>query len=178
MNKSLQIELNEVIQSVTLSLTNTRSFNVAIASLMKLSNSLSKEIENENILACSTFFKSVQSLLIMLAPMAPFISEELWYKLLKFGPAFNYTHESVHLQSWPVVVKEKNQKKGNFIIIQFQGRTKGKFDLPEDIVNEKESILSFLKENNDLVSKSFAKREIAEINFLPESRVMNIMFKN
>lgn len=176
-NKSLQKELEEITNSVTLSLTKTRSFNVAIASLMKLSNLLSKEIENENVTHCATFFKAIQHLLIMLAPMAPFISEDLWFQLLRFGPKFDCTHESVHLQSWPSVGARDREKAQNHIIVQFQGRTKGKCNLPEGIPLEQDDILAFIR-NHSEYAKAFAKgREIKQVVFLKASKVINITFQ-
>ena len=70
------------IMEVTRNVAETRSFNVAIACLMKLSNELA-EAQNAlradaDMLALSAVEEGCQALLIMLGPFAPQLSEELW----------------------------------------------------------------------------------------------------
>ena len=74
--------VHTAIMEVTRNVAETRSFNVAIACLMKLSNELA-EAQNAlgadaDMLALSAVEEGCQALLIMLGPFAPQLSEELW----------------------------------------------------------------------------------------------------
>ena len=164
----LEKELHNTIKSVTQSLTENYSFNVAISSLMKLSNVLSKEVEKG---ISKQILISLQNLLIMLAPMAPFTSEELWEKLSNHT---NENYSSVHDQAWPVVLKSEKTKTRK-IIIQFQGKTKAAFPHPEDLPVEQEAIEQFVK-SHEKFTKVFTSKQVKEVQFLPESGVINFHF--
>ena len=78
--KELNFIYNNTAKSVAADY-ETFSFNTAIARMMELVNALTK-YDNENEAKNTEFYKEVcKNLVIMLAPLAPHIAEELWEKL-------------------------------------------------------------------------------------------------
>ncbi len=78
---------HHTIESVTDSFERFR-FNTAVAKLMTLANEMTAHPEDR-----PSFAEAAGALLRMLAPMAPFVTEELWHRLGLDG--------SVHRQPWP-----------------------------------------------------------------------------
>jgi leucyl-tRNA synthetase len=82
------------------------AFNVAIAELMKLSNVLSEcTLEQKSTI---TYYQALRSLILMLAPIAPHLSAELWLQLVQAGPKVTSPwcgtsdETDVTHQQWPV----------------------------------------------------------------------------
>lgn len=101
------------VQAVTESIEAFR-YNTAIARLMELVNVFSKLAGPVPRPAAETFLK-------MLAPFAPFVTEELWHR---YG-----NKESVHLQSWPhfdpVVAKQEQV----VLVIQVNGKVRDRVEV-------------------------------------------------
>ena len=68
-------------------------FNIMIAALMEYTNYLSKLKETQARSAPGAWQSSIRTLLILLAPTAPHLTEELWQQL-----GYGY---SIHNQAWP-----------------------------------------------------------------------------
>ena len=103
------------IKKITDDLDNLK-FNTAISQLMILVNEMEKEKELLKIDYCK--------LIILLAPFAPYLSEELWHGL---------GHEdSVHHQKWPVFDNEKIIENTPRIIVQVDGKFRGSMEMPVD----------------------------------------------
>ncbi len=103
--KDLLKKIHEAIKIVTFSFETSHSFNVAIANLMKLSNFLGDFPHKDS----EVYYLGVRSMLIMLAPMAPHVSSELWSHMIQVGPvvsndwAGKHNQTNVLLQPWPKV---------------------------------------------------------------------------
>ena len=67
-------------------------FNTALAKLMELTNAIIRE-RDTGLAGSSAYAEAVDTLLLLLAPMAPHISEELWARR---GKPY-----SIHQQAWP-----------------------------------------------------------------------------
>ena len=120
-NQNINILVQKTIKKVTEDLENLR-YNTAISSLMVLVNEMTKEKD--------VSLKLFQSLLILLAPFAPYITEELWSQLKFKG--------SVHKQKWPKynpkLIKEEKIK----LVIQINGKVRDTIEVDADI-SEKEA---------------------------------------
>jgi len=98
-------------------------FNTAIAFLMEMVNFLKKE-EKINREVWEKF-------LLLLAPFAPFMAEEMWEKM---GNEF-----SIHLQPWPEVEEKYLKKEVVNLVIQVNGKTRGMIQVKPGL-EEKEAI--------------------------------------
>jgi leucyl-tRNA synthetase len=87
----LERALHQVIQDVSQRIESQR-FNTVISALMEFINLL-YERYNAGSWRTETFHQTLETLLPLLAPIAPFITEELWHQ--------TGHQDSVHLQEWP-----------------------------------------------------------------------------
>ncbi len=130
-------------------------FNTAISSLMVLSN----EMEKGDKVSRSNY----ETLLILLAPFAPHITEELWYSL------GNKT--SVHLASWPAYDDSKTVLSEVTIAVQVNGKLRDTMVMPngsdQGIVEE--AALALLP-----VAKWIEGKKITKIIFVP-GKLVNIV---
>jgi leucyl-tRNA synthetase len=70
----------------------TLHFNTALAKLMELTNTLGKA-RDDGLAGTDAYADGIETLLLLIAPMAPHIAEELWKRR---GKAY-----SIHQQAWP-----------------------------------------------------------------------------
>eukprot|EP00002_Diphylleia_rotans_P028472 TRINITY_DN5749_c0_g1_i5.p1 TRINITY_DN5749_c0_g1~~TRINITY_DN5749_c0_g1_i5.p1 ORF type:complete len:850 (+),score=156.25 TRINITY_DN5749_c0_g1_i5:58-2607(+) len=75
--RALLVQMHQTIQKVTTELSNHFSFNTAISSLMKFSN----DITDAKCKSSVVYRESLKTLVLLLAPMAPHFSSEMWHVL-------------------------------------------------------------------------------------------------
>ena len=103
-------------------------FNTMIAKLMELANSLFRYRGTE-VAGGQEWDEAIRMLLLMLAPAAPHVSEELWgRRLAETGDAWS----SVHSQSWPSVDPAAVVEATREIPVQVNGKLRDKVTVPSD----------------------------------------------
>ncbi|MFO7540578.1 MAG: leucine--tRNA ligase [Chloroflexota bacterium] len=117
--RALQRKTHQVIRKVTRDI-ESFSFNTAVAALMELRNSLTATQREANISAAA-WTEAVDSLLLLLAPFAPYISEELWT-----SRGHDY---SVHQQPWPVWDEETAKEDTFELVVQVNGKVREKIEV-------------------------------------------------
>jgi leucyl-tRNA synthetase len=90
-------------------------FNTALAALMDQLNYIQKLAPND----LGRF--ALESYIVLLAPMAPHITEELWRAL---GRA-----DSVHLESWPLYDPELTRDETVTVVVQVNGKVRDRLQL-------------------------------------------------
>ena len=110
--RMLERKLHQTIIKVTDDIGAFR-FNTAIAALMELNNMLMKYKET-TLPKAPIWDEAVDSLLLLMAPIFPHISEELWH--LRGHEA------SVHVQQWPQGSATKAQEAMVEIVVQINGK--------------------------------------------------------
>ncbi len=90
------------------------SFNTAIAALMELVNQLYKLKDQDAFASESQWRFALQSLLQLVSPFAPHISEELWQQLGH--------EESIHTSTWPVYDDAYLKQDTMTIAVQINGQ--------------------------------------------------------
>ncbi len=155
--------IHKTIKKVTEDLEKFR-FNTMIASLMELTNWLSKVREVRNI-SLSLWQEAISYFLLLLAPTAPHFAEELW---VRSGHSY-----SIHNQSWPKFDKELAKETEITLPIQVNGKLRDKLVVPASITEAeaKELVL-----NRERVKAYINGKEIDRIIYIP-GRVMNIVVK-
>ena len=96
-------------------------YNTAISQLMILL----KAMEKTNQLPAASY----KLFLKLLAPFAPFVSEELWPRLGE--------KESIHIAQWPGYDQNKIKEETKIVVVQINGKVREKFSVPYDL-GEKE----------------------------------------
>ncbi|ALB42403.1 MULTISPECIES: leucine--tRNA ligase [unclassified Anabaena] len=116
--KDLRRAIHIAIQAITEDVVDEYQFNTAISELMKLSNALTDaDCHNSPIYA-----EGILTLVIMLAPFAPHISDELWQLL--------GNKSSVHTQTWPSFDPAALIADEITLVIQIMGKTRGAIQVP------------------------------------------------
>ncbi len=99
-------------------------FNTAIASLMEFSNHLSK-VWGESAVDAATWRECVRAFLVMLAPIAPHLAEELWER--------NGLPYSIHQQPFPEWDESLTAEETVTLVVQVNGRLRDRMEVPVDI---------------------------------------------
>jgi leucyl-tRNA synthetase len=137
-------------------------FNIMVAALMEFVNAL-RERRQTNTWRTETFHRALETLIILLAPSAPHIAEELWHLTNHSG--------SVHQQRWPTWNAELARDELTTIAIQINGKLRDTLEVPID-TNEtdvKERALARPKVQHHLKGQ-----EISKVIYVP-GRILNIV---
>jgi leucyl-tRNA synthetase len=123
--RELRRAVHTAISEISADLDGDVQFNTAIAELMKLSNAMGEHLEAASTpVAC----EALTSLLVLLAPFAPHLAEELWQKLGANADGTN----SIHHQSWPVADPSALVRDTIPLVIQVKGKVRGNLEVPAD----------------------------------------------
>lgn len=109
---------HKTIKKVTHDIENDK-YNTAIAACMEALNAYNKYILDFGIQQSSEWKFAIESLLQLLAPFAPHITEELWQQLGNTS--------SIHIDSWPKYDPQMVKDDVVTIVIQVNGKLKGEF---------------------------------------------------
>ena len=117
--KDLRRTLHVTIKKVTEDVRDRFMFNTAISSIMELVNAL--YTFQDKPLNAGLARETARNLLLMLAPFAPHITEELWSRLFATG--------SIHQQRWPQYDEQALAQDSVEIVLQINGKVRGKVSL-------------------------------------------------
>jgi leucyl-tRNA synthetase len=157
----LERERHAAIQRVTSSLERF-SFNTAVAALMELSNSLHRALEEKTAsrLRCEETF---DTLVQLLHPLAPHITEELWERR-------GYT-ESLLETTWPEHDEQKLKRARIPLVVQVDGKLRDRVEVDAD-ADEREVRAAVLE--SPKVQEHLAGREVAKFVLVP-GRLINLV---
>ena len=140
-------------------------FNTAISSLMVLVNQL---VANREKLTLN----DLKTLLLLLAPFAPHLTEELWQIL---RPSFSIKEfkkeESIHLQRFPEHNPKLIKEETLVLVIQVNGRVRDKIEVRKTVSKEEIFTLTLGRER---VKKWIEGKRIKKIIFVP-NKLINIV---
>ncbi len=136
----------------------TLKYNTAVAALMGYLNSL----ESRSTLTR----EELRTLLMLLAPMAPYITEELWQKLTHPGQ----TH-SIHATPWPSFDVEAIGAETMILPIQINGRVRGRIEVAQDTP---EAEIKSQALQVPQVQALLATQKVTRMIYVPE-RLVNIV---
>ncbi|MEZ4870246.1 MAG: leucine--tRNA ligase [Caldilineaceae bacterium] len=127
--RALERKLHQTIIKVTEDMANFR-FNTAIAAMMELNNLLVR-LKETAVIGSPVWQESVRTLLLLMAPIFPHISEELWQSS---GNAVD--GQSIHLQSWPQGDAEKAREEEITVVVQINGKVRDKLTVAPGAAND------------------------------------------
>ena len=141
-------------------------FNTAVAAMMEMVNGLYKIKESHGIQLSSDWRFALESLLQILAPFAPHITEELWHEL---------GHEdTIHIDHWPNWDEKYLTSDTVTIIVQVNGKLRSKLELPISVDQQGVEKAALADEN---VQKFLANQKPTKIIYIP-GRLVNIVVAN
>jgi leucyl-tRNA synthetase len=128
-DRELRRAVHTAIQEVTDDLVGPLQFNTAVSELMKLANAMGIHLEDA---AAPVAREALRSLLVLLAPFAPHLAEELWHQLGAGSDGASDCSRSVHRQPWPEVDSTALLRATIPLVIQVKGKVRGSLEVPAD----------------------------------------------
>lgn len=119
-DRSLLRSVHQAIAKVTHDLESFH-WNTAIATLMQLRNDL-QAAGREVSVSRSAWDEGVATLLLLLAPIAPHVTEELWQRRGNSG--------SIHVQPWPEADEAVAAEDVITLIVQVNGKVRDRVEVP------------------------------------------------
>jgi leucyl-tRNA synthetase len=145
-------------------------WNTMIAKLMELSNLLFR-YRGTSVAGLPEWDEAVRLLLLMLAPAAPHIAEELWARLAE---ARGEPWTSIHVQRWPQVDAAAVVEATREIPIQVNGKLRDRITVPVGISDiELEQVILA----RDKVVAALGGREPDRIVYAGGGRLVNIVVR-
>jgi leucyl-tRNA synthetase len=161
-DKQLEVKLNETIKKVTESIENNFRFNTSIASLMELTNSIQDYME-DNLINLNLLNDVFEKFILILAPFAPFLSEEMWERLGH--------KKSVHLMNWPSYDEKILQTEIVELIIEIDGKVRGRLIIDRD---KEQKEIEKLVLDDFKIKKYLMDKKIKKIIYI-KNKLINIV---
>jgi leucyl-tRNA synthetase len=138
-------------------------FNTAVSSMMEAVNMYYKLKDASPVGASDTWTFAIESLLKVLAPFAPHITEELWHQL-------GYT-TTIHIDTWPKWDSKYLTTSEMTIIVQVNGKLRAKLLVPADTDEASVKQKALADEN---VQKFVGESELKKVVYVP-GRLLNLV---
>ncbi|MCI0345284.1 MAG: leucine--tRNA ligase [Chloroflexi bacterium] len=127
-NRAIRAAAYKTLRDVTEDYEGFR-FNTMIAKLMELSNTLYR-YRGTPVADGDAWNEAIRLLLLMLAPSAPHITEELWSRR---QAAASQTWSSIHTESWPDIDPAAVAETTREVPVQVNGKLRDRVEVPVDI---------------------------------------------
>ncbi len=138
-------------------------FNTAISALMEYVNYLidvGKEVGQKDRQ------EAIRVLILLLAPFAPHMCEELWERIGNDGSVFN--------ESWPSYDEDTAKEEEITLVIQIDGKLRKKITIPANLSQEK---LEKIALEDDRIKGLLAGKKIKRVIVVP-GKLVNIVTRN
>ncbi|MBI2035809.1 MAG: leucine--tRNA ligase [Candidatus Liptonbacteria bacterium] len=161
-NDATQKILHKTIRKIEEDLENIK-FNTAISALMILLN----ELERQKKITIETF----EIFLLLLAPFAPHLSEELWQSVLKDRKTAGRGFASIHFEPWPKYNKKLLKDDTFELVVQVNGRVRDSIIIPTDYQRDKVEEAAL---NSESVKKYLGNNKPERLIYIPQ-KLINIV---
>ncbi len=163
-DKSLNYMINATIKKVSEDAGGRFNFNTAIASIMEFVNEMYKYKQSAEM-NLPLFNKAIETLLIVLNPFTPHITEEMWSQL---------GHEDrLYSKSWPAYDESALIKDEVEIIVQINGKLKDKILLPN---NSSKEVTEEAARGLEKVKEATEGKNIVKVIVVP-NKIINFVVK-
>jgi len=163
-DKALRRAVHTAITEISDDLDGDYQFNTAVSELMKLSNAMGEHVQAASPAVAS---EALNALLVLLAPFAPHLAEELWQRL--GGNPDGQT--SVHHQAWPRADASALVRDTIPLVIQVKGKVRGNLDVPADA---DKATLERLALDSDIASKWLEGKPPSRVIVVP-GKLVNLV---
>jgi len=153
--KDLRRKTHETIQKVSDDYGRRQTFNTAIAATMELLNETSKLADRANPLGLAVEREALEAAILLLAPIVPHISHSLWQAL---------GHKSIALnEKWPALDESALTRSTVEVVIQVNGKLRGKLDVAIDAPKEQLEADALAQENVQRFLEGITVRKVIVI---------------
>ncbi|WP_395375013.1 leucine--tRNA ligase [Marinicella sp. W31] len=125
--KDLFRKMHQTIEKVTADLGDRHTFNTAIAALMELSNAVAR-FNDDSETGQWLQYHAWQSIVMMLSPFAPHMTQELWSQMQQTGLLID--------QSWPKVDPRALVQDEIEMVVQVNGKLRARLSVAADMAKE------------------------------------------
>jgi leucyl-tRNA synthetase len=134
-------------------------FNTVVSELMEFTNTL-LDRQSKGSWKTHTFHQALDVLMILLAPIAPHFSEELWILTGHSG--------SIHLQPWPAYDSQKVEEELAQLAVQVNGKLRDVIEIPFDLSEDEIEKAALEKPK---VQASLAGKQVVKVIVVPRKIV-------
>lgn len=165
-DKDLRRVLHSSIKKVTNDIETRFNFNTAISTMMELVNALYAYKEAAKEPNAGLIYEAISDLIKMMSPFVPHITEELWRGAID-------ANSSVHEQSWPECDEEALKVDNVEIVLQVNGKVRGRLTVPADATKEELEKIAMADAN---VQAHIGDATVRKVICVP-GRLVNIVAK-
>jgi leucyl-tRNA synthetase len=155
--------VHKAIKKVTEDIEGRFNFNTAISAIMELVNGM--YFYKDKKISAEVLREAAENLLILLAPFAPHMTEELWEKL--------GNKKSIHLMPWPKYDPDVLTEDQIEIVIQVNGKLRGKISLQANTSEEDMKQTAF---ENEKIKQALEGKQVIKVIAVPK-KLVNIVVK-
>lgn len=159
--RALQRAAHQTLRKVTGDLERF-SFNTVVSALMELTNTLHRA-RNTPVAGTPAWQEALEFLVLMLAPVAPHLAEELWERM---GRPY-----SVHQQAWPRWSEELAAEETLEIVVQVNGKLRDRLVVPADA---DEAFIRQAALESRKVQEALNGRTVRKVVYVP-GRLVNVV---
>ncbi|MFA6408898.1 MAG: leucine--tRNA ligase [Gammaproteobacteria bacterium] len=159
--KNIRREMHKILKQINADM-ERKQFNTVASAAMKLLNIL-QELTKDSKNNAYPIQEGFSILLRILSPITPHITQYLWSEL-KFGPDITIT-------SWPKVDEQALETTAIELMVQINGKLRGKITAPKNVTQETALELALREEN---ITKYVTKETVKKIILVP-GRLINII---
>lgn len=150
--KDLRRSIHFAIKEITEDLNGEYQFNTAVSELMKLSNALADAEDKKS----PVYVEGIKTLIVLLAPFAPHITEELWQEV--------GGKNSVLTQKWPICDASALVVDEITLVIQINGKTRGSIQVPSQA---DKATLETLARTSEIADRHIGDKEVKKVIVVP-----------
>ncbi len=166
--RELRRRTHQTIAKVTEEIGERLHFNTAISAIMELFNALQgvrSGASGQEPGLWAVVREAVEAILLLLSPMAPHITEELWSRLGHQGLIAN--------APWPKADKRVAQREEITVVVQVNGKVRSQLTLPKDASKEavEEAAMADAK-----VQRHIQGKDVKKVIYVP-GRLINVVAK-
>jgi leucyl-tRNA synthetase len=159
--RALRRKTHQTIRKVTEDL-ESFSFNTAVAALMEMRNAL-QDAKKTALYGTQAWDEAVEALLLLLCPIAPHITEELWARL---GKPY-----SIHQQRWPAWDEAIAAEELLTLVVQVNGKVRDRIQMQAGVTEEQARELALTSEK---VQRYLEDKKPRKVIYVP-GKLVNIV---
>jgi leucyl-tRNA synthetase len=139
-------------------------YNTAIAAMMEMTNALYDARETEAKQDPGGYMAAIDTLIVLLAPLAPYFSEELWHRRGNEG--------SIHNSGWPTYDEALTIDAVITIPVQINGKLRATIEVPSDA---DEAIVRATAEANERIQGYISGKTIRKVVYVPGKTISYVI---
>ena len=165
--KNLRRKVHSTLKKVTSDFETRHSFNTAIAAIMELVNSIPESFKQDDVSSSNKFCLNEAIVIILktLNPISPHISQHLWK-----GFYSDFSKEDIE-SSWPIFREDLLEVSEFNLIVQVNGKVRGKIVIDKNLEQEKIESIALNIEN---VASTISDTPIKKIIYIKE-KIINFV---